>query len=335
MKVAVFSTKSYDREFLDAANAQQNHPHEWIYIRAALNRETVALAADYPGVCVFVHDELDAEVIRSLAAQGTQLIALRCAGFNNVDLNTAADHGIKVVRVPAYSPYAVAEHTVGLMMSLNRKFHRAYARVREGNFELKGLMGFDMYGKTVGVIGTGKIGRLVLQILKGFGCRLLAHDPYPHPEAEALATYVELPELFSQSDIITLHCPLMPETYHLIDKTALDQMKDGVMLINTSRGALIDTLAVIEAMKTERVGYLGLDVYEEEDDLFFRDLSGKVIQDDVFSRLLTLPNVIITGHQGFFTHNALQNIAETTVNNISQFEKQATLDNEVSVERIR
>ncbi len=238
-----------------------------------------------------------------------------------------------VVRVPAYSPEAVAEHTIGLMLALNRKIHRAYARVREGNFSLEGLLGFDMNGKTVGIIGTGKIGRIVARILKGFGCRLLAYDPYPHPEIEELGgRYVELPELFAQSDIITLHVPLTPETQHLIDAGAIAQMKRGVMLINTSRGALLDTEVMVEALKSGQIGYLGLDVYEEEADLFFEDLSNTVIQDDVFARLLTFPNVIVTGHQAFFTQTALAAIAETTLSNISEWERIGGCDSRATVD---
>ncbi|NDJ86388.1 MAG: 2-hydroxyacid dehydrogenase [Chloroflexi bacterium] len=333
MRIAVFSSKPYDREFLGQANKQHNH--ELVFYEPRLNRDTYTLAAGFEGVCVFVHDELDAGVLIRLANQGTKLIALRSAGFNNVDLVAAEDLNLSVVRVPAYSPYAVAEHTVGLMLALNRRFHRAYNRVREGNFSLDGLLGFDLRGKTIGIIGTGKIGRVVMQILKGFDCNLLAYDPYPHPEAEALGTYVDLRQLFAESDIITLHCPLTPETYHIIDAQSMARMKEGVMLINTSRGALIDTNAAIEAIKDGQIGYLGLDVYEEEDDLFFEDLSNKVIKDDVFSRLLTFPNVLVTGHQAFFTENALQNIAETTLQNITEFAETGTCKNLVTSDRIK
>jgi len=333
MNVAVFSTKPYDRMFLEAANAA--HGHELIYFEPRLTRETSALAAGFPAVCVFVNDQLDATVLAALARQGTRLIALRCAGFNNVDLAAAREVGLTVVRVPAYSPHAVAEHTVGLVLALNRKIHRAYARVREGNFALDGLLGFDLYGQTVGIVGTGQIGAVVARIMGGFGCRILAHDPFPNPECEALgARYVALPELFADSDVITLHCPLTPQTRHLIDAQALQQMKPGVMLINTSRGALIDTPSVTEALKSGKIGYLGLDVYEEEADLFFEDLSNIVLQDDVFARLLTFPNVIITGHQAFFTRNALERIAETTLANITTFEQRLASPNEISVDRL-
>ncbi|MBI1928655.1 2-hydroxyacid dehydrogenase [Candidatus Poribacteria bacterium] len=334
MKVAVFSTKSYDRRFLEAANAA--YGHELIFFESRLTHETSALASKFPGVCVFVNDQLDATLLTALAREETRLIALRCAGFNNVDVTTAHGLGLTVVRVPAYSPYAVAEHTVGLILALNRKIHRAYNRVREGNFALDGLLGFDLHERTVGIVGTGKVGTIVAQIMRGFGCHLLAYDLFPNPGCEGLGVkYVSLPALFAASDIITLHCPLMPETHHLINTQALGQMKPGVMLVNTSRGALIDTRAVIEALKSGQIGYLGLDVYEEEADLFFEDLSGHLLQDDVFARLLTFPNVIITGHQAFFTQNALERIAETTLANITAFEKGQACPNEVTVSLLR
>lgn len=333
MRVAIFSTKPYDREFLCAAN--EVHGHELVFFEPRLTSETRALAAGFPAICVFVNDQLDASVLTPLAHQGTRLIALRCAGFNNVDLVAARDLGLTVVRVPAYSPHAVAEHTVGLILTLNRKIHRAYARVREGNLALDGLLGFDLHGRTVGVIGTGKIGTVVAHIMMGFGCRLLAYDPVPNADCGALGVrYVSLPQLLADSDIITLHCPLTPETHHLIDARALSQMKSGVMLINTSRGALIDTRAVIDALKSGHIGYLGLDVYEEEADLFFEDLSNRVIHDDVFARLLTFPNVVITGHQAFFTREALSRIAETTLSNITDFEQGRACVNEVTVDRL-
>jgi D-lactate dehydrogenase len=320
MKVAVFSTKAYDRQFLEAANSNQEH--YLAFFEPRLNRDTAILAAGFPAVCVFVHDQADAATLEILASCGTNLLALRCAGFNNVDLKAAADLGITVVRVPAYSPYAVAEHTIGMILSLNRKIHRAYNRVREGNFSLDGLLGFDLHGRTVGIIGTGKIGVIVGQILKGFGCNLLAYDVYRNPECEALgAKYVELPQLLANSDIITLHCPLMPETHHLINSKAIEQMKPGMMVINTSRGGLIDAKAATRGLKSGKMGSLGLDVYEQESDLFFEDLSDEIIQDDVFQRLLTFPNVLITGHQAFFTEEAVRNIAETTFANITDIEQ--------------
>lgn len=332
MKVAVFSTKAYDRRFLEAANAE--HAHELVFFEPRLTRETMPLAAGFPAVCVFINDELDATTLSAIRDKGTRLIALRSAGFNHVDMAAAGDLGLTVVRVPAYSPYAVAEHTLGLILTLNRKIHRAYNRVREGNFSLEGLLGFDLHDRTVGVVGTGKIGAIVAKILHGFGCHLLAYDKFLNQECQALGVkYVELPELFAASDIITLHCPLTPDTHHLIDAQALDQMKPGVMLINTSRGALIHTQAVIDALKSGKLRYLGLDVYEQESDLFFEDLSGSVIQDDVFQRLLTFPNVIITGHQAFFTDDALRNIAATTLSNITDFEQGKPCPNQVSVEQ--
>jgi D-lactate dehydrogenase len=331
--VAVFSTKPYDKVFLNASNTGFGHKLQ--FYESRLTHETTRVAAGYPAVCVFVNDILDAQVIEDLAASGTKLVALRCAGFNNVDLVAAARHGITVVRVPAYSPYAVAEHTVAMMLSLNRRVYRAYNRVRESNFSLDGLLGFDMHGQTVGVIGTGQIGEVVVRIMSGFGCTVLASDPYPNPNVTGLgAQYVELPDLLARSDIITLHCPLTPETHHLVNEQSIAQMKSGVMIINTSRGALLDTLAVVEAMKNGQIGYLGMDVYEEEADVFFEDLSGKILQDDVLARLMTFPNVLITSHQAFFTRNALQNIADTTLNNISLYERGIGTPNAVSAERV-
>jgi D-lactate dehydrogenase len=319
MRIAVFSTKPYDREALDSANLR--HGHELVYFEPRLRLETAALARGFDAVCPFVNDELSAPVVQALAQGGLRLLILRSAGYNHVDLRATAAHGIVVTRVPAYSPHAVAEHAAGLVLTLNRKFHRAYARVREGNFALEGLLGFDLHGKTVGVVGTGKIGTVFCRIMVGFGCRILAHDPYPSAEAEAVGVrYVGLNDLFAAADIVALHIPLTPETHHLIDHAGLHRMKPGVMLINTSRGGLVDTRAVIEGLKSGRIGSLGLDVYEEEADLFFEDLSGTVIQDDVFARLLTFPNVLITGHQGFFTREALTSIAETTLSNATGFE---------------
>jgi D-lactate dehydrogenase len=333
MRVALFSTKAYEREFFTAAN--HRHQHDLTYLEPRLNHDTAPLAEGFPAVCIFVNDQADAGVIETLAQGGTKLLALRSAGFNHVDLSAAEAHGLTVVRVPAYSPYAVAEHTVALILTLNRKTHRAYARVREGNFELDGLLGFDIHGLTVGVVGTGKIGIEVARIMHGFGCRLLGYDPYPNPEAGPLGlAYVELDELFARSDIITLHTPLTPETYHLIDTPAIARMKPGVILINTSRGALVDAAAAIEGLKSGQIGYLGLDVYEEEADLFFEDLSDRIIQDDVFARLLTFPNVVITGHQAFFTRNALSAIADTTLANIRDFEQTGSSANTIKIEHV-
>lgn len=318
MKVTVYSTRSYDRRYLgDASGAT----HELVFLETRLTPATARLAAGSEAVCAFVNDDLSADVLDVLHATGVRLIVLRSAGFNHVDVAHAAALGLTVARVPAYSPHAVAEHAVGLILTLNRKLHRAFNRVREGNFALDGLIGFDLNGRTVGVVGTGAIGAVFARILLGFGCRLLAHDPVPDPRClEAGVDYVPLDRLFVESDIVSLHCPLTPETHHLIDSSALERMKDGVMIINTSRGALVDTRAVIAGLKTGKIGYLGLDVYEEEADLFYEDLSGTVLQDDVFARLLTFPNVVITSHQAFFTDDALRNIAETTIANISAFE---------------
>jgi len=324
MKIAVFSAKSYDRESLDAANLRlpPGERHELHYLEPRLDRRTAALARGFPAVCIFVNDEADRDALEALSRGGTRLLALRAAGFNNVDIRAAHETGVAVVRVPAYSPNAVAEHAVGLMLALDRRIHRAHARVRDGNFSLEGLLGFDMAAKTAGIVGTGRIGLVVTRILAGFGCRLLAHDPFPSPAAVKLgARYVGLDELFAGSDIVTLHCPLTPATRHMIDARALSLMKRGVMLVNTSRGGLVDSRTVIDALKDGRIGYLGLDVYEEEADLFHQDLSGIVIQDDVFARLTTFPNVIITGHQGYFTREALAGIAETTLSNVTGFER--------------
>ena len=320
MKVAVFSTKPYDREYLDRANA--GHGHALSFFEAHLAPETAVLAVGHDAVCAFVNDTVNAEVLRQLAAGGTRLIALRSAGFNHVDLAAARDLGITVARVPAYSPHAVAEHAVGLILTLNRKLHRAYARVREGNFSLNGLRGFDLYGRTVGIIGTGKIGTELARIMLGFGCRVLAFDIEVSPACRDLGVeYVTLDELLRGSDIVSLHCPLNEHTHHLINAARLATMKRGVMLINTSRGRLIDTRAAIAALKSGQIGYLGIDVYEEEEQLFFEDLSSQIIHDDVFMRLLTFPNVMVTAHQAFFTDEALLNIAGPTIANVTAFER--------------
>ncbi|MET0397084.1 MAG: 2-hydroxyacid dehydrogenase [Longimicrobiaceae bacterium] len=320
MRIAVFSTRRYDRESMEAANA--THGHELVFLEPRLTPETAPLARGFPAVCAFVNDQLPAGVLRTLAEGGTGLVALRSAGFNHVDLRAAGELGMTVTRVPAYSPYAVAEHAVGLILALDRKIHRAYNRVREGNFSLDGLLGFDLHGRTVGVVGTGKIGEVFARMMAGFGCRLLAADPYPRPEVAALGVrYVPLDTLFAEADVVALHCPLTPETHHVVDAAALARMKDGVMLVNTGRGALVDTRAVIDALKRGKIGALGLDVYEEEAELFFEDHSGDVIADDVFARLLTFPNVLVTAHQGFFTEEALRAIAETTLANVSAFER--------------
>lgn len=328
MRVAVFSTRKYDRDYLAAAN--EEHGHQLEFHESQLNESTALLADGAPAVCVFVNDDVSRPVLERLAVDGTRLVALRSAGYNHVDVEAAHELGIRLARVPAYSPNAVAEFTVGMILALDRKYHRAHARVREGNFSLEGLLGFDLSGRTVGIVGTGQIGLTVARILTGFGCELLGHDPLPSDAAGALGvTYVTLDALLGSSDIITLHCPLTPETHHLIDERALGLVRRGVMIINTSRGALVDTEAVIEALKDGRIGHLGLDVYEEEGDLFFEDLSDQVIQDDIFSRLLTFPNVLVTGHQGFFTGDALVQIAGTTLANVSAFEAGETTGNEL------
>ena len=336
MRVACFSAKQFERPFFDEANAHASPPHAFTYLEPRLTADTAVLARGADAVCLFVTDAADAAALRTLADGGVRLVALRSAGFNNVDLRAADELGLTVARVPAYSPYAVAEHTVALILTLNRKIHRAYARVREHNFSLEGLMGFDMRGKAVGVVGTGRIGAALLRILHGFGCRLLAHDPVVNPDCVSLgAEYLPLHDLLAHSDIVTLQCPLTPATQHLIDIRALGRMKRGAMLINTSRGAVIDTRAVIDALKAGHLGSLGVDVYEEESDLFFKDLSEFVIQDDVFARLLTFPNVVVTAHQGFLTADALRNIADTTIANLSAFERGGVpAENLVALSRI-
>lgn len=327
MRIAIFSAKHWVRESFEAMNEQFNY--ELSYFDVKLSLDTAVLAREHDAVCCFVNDDVTAPVIHTLANEGIKVIAMRCAGFNNVDVRAASSHGIPVVRVPAYSPYAVAEHALGMILTLNRRYHRAYNRVRDGNFALDGLLGFDIRGKTIGIIGTGKIGQVFAGLLSGFGCRILAYDPYPNSEwseANDIA-YVGLDRLYRESDIVSLHCPLTHETYHIINHYAINAMKPGVMIINTSRGPLIDTDAVIAGLKSRRVGYLGLDVYEEEGDLFFEDLSEQVIQDDTFVRLQTFPNVLITAHQAFFTREAISNIAETTFSNIRDVDTTGTSPN--------
>ncbi|MEQ8208813.1 MAG: 2-hydroxyacid dehydrogenase [Lacipirellulaceae bacterium] len=328
-RIAIFSTKPYDRKYLEAANFA--HGFDLKFYEPRLTTETVRLAEGFDAVCAFVNDELGGEVIRQLADQGVKTIALRCAGFNNVDLAAAKEHEVRIVRVPAYSPHAVAEHAVALLLSLNRHLHRAYTRVRDGNFTLNGLVGFDLVGKTVGIIGTGKIGETFAGIMKGFGCHLLGYDKYENDDCKKLGlNYVELPELFAQSDIISLHCPLTEETHHLIDEQAIAVLKQDVVLLNTSRGGVLDTRAVVGGLKSGKIGALGIDVYEEEAGLFFEDRSEEVLTDDVLARLLTFPNVLITGHQGFLTHEALTAIAETTLANIASIQEGACA-NEVQI----
>jgi D-lactate dehydrogenase len=325
MRVAAFSVKPYDRASLSAASADL--PIEWAWFEPRLDRDTARLAEGAVAVNCFVNDQLDAATLEILACLGVKLITLRCAGFNQVDLAVAARLSLPVVRVPEYSPHAVAEHTVALMLTLDRRLHKAYNRVRDGNFSLEGLLGFDLFGRTVGVVGTGRIGRRVAEIMLGFGCRVLAYDPTPDADLVARGVrFMPLDDLLAASDIVTLHCPLNAATRHLIDASALARMRRGAMLINTSRGGLIDTPAVIKTLKTGHLGHLGLDVYEEEADLFFDDRSGAIIQDDVFTRLLTFPNVVITAHQAFFTQNALDAIASQTVRNLVHFDRGEPLE---------
>ncbi len=332
-RVAVFSTKPYDKQFIN--EAAEHSQLDFTFFEPRLTTDTALLAQEHQVVCAFVNDELSASVLLKLSRMGVKLIALRSAGFNNVNVEAATEFGIDIVRVPAYSPHSVAEHTVALILGLNRNLHRAYTRVRDGNFSLEGLLGFDLNGKTVGVIGTGRIGRIFGLIMKGFGCHVLAYDKYPNDQFARDAEYTDRLTLLAQSDIISLHTPLTPETYHIIDRGALYQMKPGAMLVNTSRGALIDTQAVINALKDGQLGGLAIDVYEEEADLFFEDLSNYVLQDDTFARLLTFPNVLITGHQAFFTVNALRNIAETTVSNITYFRDSGEVQNAVTLALIK
>jgi D-lactate dehydrogenase len=329
MKLAIFDTHKFDREAFDAAN--RRFEHQIVYFEPRLTQETASLAQGFEAVCAFVNDRVDGATLKLLKGAGVRLVALRSAGYNNADLVAAAELSIPVVRVPEYSPYAVAEHAVALVLALNRKIHRAANRVREWNFSLDGLVGFDLHGKTVGLVGFGRIGRAAAHIFRGFGCRVLAYDAAPDlAQVNALGVeLVDLPELYRESDIMSLHVPLVPATRHLIDESALATMKRGVMLINTGRGALIDSRALIKSLKSGHLGSAGLDVYEEEEGIFFRDLSEQVLQDDTLARLLTFPNVLVTSHQGFLTHEALARIAEVTLGNVTAFEKGLPLENEV------
>lgn len=334
MRVAVFDTRRHDRAALDAANVAFGH--ELTYYEPRLTAQTASLAAGFTAACSFVNDRVDRATLEILRREGVELIALRSAGYNHVDLDAAALLGITVVRVPEYSPHAVAEHAVALVLALVRKIHRAYARVREGNFSVEGLLGFDLHHKTVGIIGTGRIGATAARIFVGFGCRVIAYDPYPSRDLIAAGVeYVELTALYERADIVSLHVPLTPATHHMIDANALATMRPGVVLINTGRGALIDSRALIAALKTGHVGAAGLDVYEEEEGVFFENLSDQVLQDDVLARLLTFPNVLVTSHQGFFTREALAAIATTTLANITAFERGEPLVNEVRAESVR
>ncbi|NOH35566.1 2-hydroxyacid dehydrogenase [Vibrio chagasii] len=328
LNIAFFSSKSYDEKSFNLAKGELNaefHFHDF-----RLTTTTAKMAHDNEVVCAFVNDDLSREVLEILAQGGTKLIAMRCAGFDKVDLDAAKQLGLQVVRVPAYSPESVAEHTVGMMMCLNRKLHKAYQRTRDANFSLEGLVGFNFYGKTVGVIGSGKIGLATMRILKGLGMNILCYDPYPNPLAVDLgAKYVELDELYKESDVISLHCPMSKENYHLLDATAFEKMKDGVMIVNTSRGELLDSTAAIEALKQSKIGALGLDVYDNEKELFFQDKSNDVIVDDVFRRLSACHNVLFTGHQAFLTKDALFNIANTTLTSVDAFFAGNTSGNEL------
>ena len=327
-KIAFFGAKPYDIASFDKVNEKYNYDIR--YYKGHLNPNNVVLTQDTDVVCIFVNDTADAAVIDAMVDNGVKLLALRCAGFNNVDLK-AAKGKLPVVRVPAYSPYAVAEYSLALMLSLNRKIHRAYWRTRDGNFSLNGLMGFDMHGKTIGIIGTGKIAKILIRLLKGFGMRILAYDLYPDMKfaGEEGISYVSLDELYRESDIISLHCPLIDQTKYMIDKDSIDKMKEGVMIINTGRGQLINTNDLIEGLKEKKIAAAGLDVYEEEGEYFYEDKSDKIIDDDVLARLLSFNNVIVTSHQAFFTKEALHNIAETTLQNIDDFRHHRPLVNEV------
>ena len=318
MRIMLFSSQPYDRDSFSAAPLPAGC--SLAFQHAHLGLDTAALANNCEVVCAFINDDLSAPVLQQLAAGGTRLIALRSAGYNHVDLQAAQQLGLSVVRVPAYSPFAIAEHAVALILALNRRIHRAFNRTREGDFSLHGLIGFDLHGKTVGIIGTGQIGAAFARIMAGFGCQLLAHDPYPDSDLQALGVrYLPLDEVLQQAQIISLHCPLTPDTRHLINQQSLARLQPGSMLINTGRGALVDTPALIDALKDGQLGYLGLDVYEEEAALFFEDQSDLPLQDDVLARLLTFPNVIITAHQAFLTREALSAIAETTLSNIADW----------------
>ncbi len=328
MKIAFFSAKSYDIEYFNEAN--KKYRHEIDFFESRLREKTADLTHGYRAVCVFVNDRINEFTLKKMSKNGVELLALRCAGFNHVDMKAAKEFGIKVVRVPAYSPEAVAEHTLALILALNRKTHKSYNRVRDMNFSLERLIGFNLHGKTVGIIGTGKIGSAFARIMLGMGCEVKAYDKYPREELKKMGVeYTSLDELFCCSDIISLHCPLTDETHHMINKESLKEIGKGTMLINTSRGALINAGDVIDALKDGTLGYLGIDVYEQEDKLFFKDLSETVIQDDTLMRLLTFPNVIITAHQAFFTREALTEIAATTLQNTRDFEEGKDLENEV------
>lgn len=326
MKIAFFDAKSYDKPSFEKYGKENGIAFK--YFETKLNEDTAELTHGFDGVCAFVNDTVNAAVIDRLADNGIRLVALRCAGFNNVDLRHARDRGVHILRVPAYSPYAVAEHAMAMLLTSIRRIHKAYIRTKDFNFSLNGLTGFDLHGKTVGVIGTGKIGRVFIDICRGFGMRVIAYDKYPAENSDIC--YVSPERLFAESDIISLHCPLTDETYHIINAETIAMMKKGVALINTSRGALIDADALLEGIKSRKVGAACLDVYEEESDLFFEDFSGHIVEDDTLARLISMPNVIVTSHQAFLTEEALDNIAETTVRNIKTFAATNACENELS-----
>lgn len=327
MKIAFYDSKPYDEKSFDSRNIDK---YEFTFFKTRLNEKTAALARGYEIICAFVNDDISRKAIDILYEGGVRLIVLRSAGYNNVDLKAVYGR-IHVLRVPAYSPYAIAEHTAALILSLNRKIHRAYYRTRDNNFSIDGFLGFDLNGRTAGVIGTGRIGRILIKILHGFGMNIIAHDGWPDQDFAAKygVRYASLDELYAESDIVSLHCPLTPETHHMINSESISKMKDDVMLINTGRGALIDTTALIDALKSGNVGAAGLDVYEEESEYFFEDFSSSMVEDDVLARLLTFNNVLVTSHQAFFTEEALRNIADTTLLNVRQWMNDEALENEI------
>lgn len=328
MRIAVFSTKSYDQEYFE--KYIKDHNHDFSFFETPLNKNTASLTAGFNVVCVFVNDKVDKDTIEILSENGIKLIALRCAGYNNVDIEAAKNNNIRVVRVPAYSPEAVAEHSIALILTLNRKTHKAYNRIREGNFSLKNLIGFNISGKTIGVIGTGQIGATFCRIINGFGCKIIAYDISKSAELLNLGVdYLPLKEVFKKADIISLHCPLTPETKHIVNENSLSLMKDGVMIINTSRGGLINTAEVIKGLANKKIGYLGIDVYEQEENIFFNDLSESIIPDELIQRLNSFPNVLLTSHQAYFTREAMDEITITTFNNINAFENGVELENEI------
>lgn len=334
MKIAFFSSKSYDQKYFTGSN--ENRDHDLSFFEVSLKPSSAKLSSGFNAVCAFVNDRINEETMKILHEENIKLILLRCAGFNNVDLEAADKYGIRIMRVPAYSPHAVAEHAVALILSLNRKIHKAYNRVRDNNFSLERLSGFDLNNKIVGVIGTGNIGYEFSRIMQGFGCKVIASDVRKNEKVEEMGVeYVELETLFRKSDIVSLHCPLTPDTHHIINKDSLQSMKKGAMLINTSRGKLINTPDVIQSLAARHLGYLGIDVYAEEEKIFFKDLSEKIIDDEMISRLLTFPNVLITAHQGFLTHEALVEIADTTLDNAEDFAAGRSSDNEVGIEKVK